>query len=244
MHAPQRVADVFGQLVDVTAGRGEDGSNALASHTVSVFHPPVVLLLVSVENLLRNPVDVAERDRLEILEDVETPTRVQVRRRDLVEHEVQHFLVPQPVGAHHRICGNTSLRHPPRVLERFRRRHDVLDRNAMTNRGEDGVDVGRDGVLLQFEQLRILAELGDLGQQDLLDRLRDVVELAVEGSDDLRRACDDSTLVDASFWHETTVDHRAPKLLQIGLCRRTTTTLRKHLESWSSRDVDQNRPSE
>lgn len=111
----------------------------------------------------------------------------------------------------------------------------------MTNRGEDSFDVRRDGVRLQFEQLRILAELGDLGQKDFLDRLRDVVQLAVEGTDDLGCSCDDSTLVDAGFRHEMTVEHEAPTLLQIGRCRRRTTTLRKPRESWSSRDVDRNR---
>ena len=132
----------------------------------------------------------------------ETQPRLEIRGPNLVQHRVEYRLVPEAVGPYQRIDRRSSLRQSSRVFDSGGWQFDFFDRYRMTDSGKHGRHVRIDAVAEQLHQLGIAAELGNLGDQELVDRAGEHGHPLVEPADDLGRApTDDRGIGMASFRH-------------------------------------------
>ncbi|PQM49366.1 hypothetical protein C1Y40_00413 [Mycobacterium talmoniae] len=204
--ALQRVAQRGRHRVGVDVATGQQLPHLQDAHIVAVGQPPVPFVLIARHHLLGDLVDVFERDPLHQVVDGEPQCRVQLGGTDLVDDDAQRRPVAQPVRPRQRIDRHLALRQAAGVFQRGRRRLEVLDRDAMADRGEERLDAGGRGVGQQLQQLRITAQLGDLGDHQLLDVGGDVGELVVEPTDDRGRGLGNHRLVRSpGVRHEQTV---------------------------------------
>src|ERR1700687_1615869 len=134
MDPPQWLADRGGDGVDINVGCLEHLADAYRSHAVAMLEPPVALAFVADDDLLRYPVDVAERHRGYWLEAGEAQARIEAGVADSVQGEFQHRFVAEPVGPHERVHRHALLCEPACVLECRCRGGDIRDRDLIPQR--------------------------------------------------------------------------------------------------------------
>ncbi|SHW42697.1 Uncharacterised protein [Mycobacteroides abscessus subsp. abscessus] len=184
MGALQRIADGHRRGIDIDIATGQQLTNLCDAHTVSVLQPALPRLLVHLDDLLRDPVDVVERDRRHHVENVQAQSRIEFRGPDLLEHLFQYRLVAEPVRPHQDVCRDVALRQPACMLERGRRGMQQVDRDSVPGRGEERIDVRRDRIGQDLLELLFVAQLADIRHQQFRDRARDVGEPSVQSHAD------------------------------------------------------------
>ena len=93
MGPPERVTDRRGHGVDVDVSALEDLRDANAADAAAVLEPPVSLGLVNVDDVLRNPIDVAKGDRRHPIEDRKAKSWIEASLVDRVNHHCEERLV-------------------------------------------------------------------------------------------------------------------------------------------------------
>ena len=145
-----------------------------------MFEPPLTLAFVLDDHFLRYPVDIPERHRGDPLEHREAHPRIEPRGSDLVAGELEQQFMPESVGPNQRIHRYATLSHSAGVLQCRGRWFDLFDRDLVLQGVEDGIDVALDARTQQFDQPRIVAQLGDVARR------------AAAGSPAIRRPADRS----------------------------------------------------
>lgn len=185
MRSGQGVPHRMGRNDHVHVASIEDVSNGLCPQTSPVFVPLLAFNLISLQDLLGHPIDVAERHAGDVLEQRQFLLGRQIRASQSCDDEIQSVLVPKSVGAQQHVDGDLPLCHPPRVLDGSRRRFDVVDWDRVADDGIPGLHVRGDGVVQQISELLIGSEFGDLLDEKTMYGIRQPLDDLAQAPEDL-----------------------------------------------------------
>ena len=162
----------------------EQGTDPAGPHSGLGEQPAVTLVLVLGENLLGDPVDIAGAEPYHAAGRGHDRCYLPALPVQLVEPPLQEPLVADPVGADQRPGGHAALSQPPGVLDRRRRRFEILERHPVLENMDDGGDVLGDAGAEHADDGGIPPQRLDHGGEVLGHILGDLTETAAQAGRD------------------------------------------------------------
>ena len=142
--------------------------------------PAVAFVFVDGEDLFGDPVDVPGAELHHAACRGHDKRYLPALPAQLIETPLQESLVADPVGADQRTGGHATLGQPAGVLDRRRRRFDIIDRHSVLEDMTYRCDVLRDAGAEDAEDRGIPPQLLDLGREVLGHILGDLGQTTAE----------------------------------------------------------------
>ena len=142
--------------------------------------PAVAFVFVDGEDLFGDPVDVPGAELHHAACRGHDKRYLPALPRQLIQTPLQESLVADPVGADQRTGGHATLGQPPSILDRRRRRFDIIDRHPVFEDMKYRCDVLRDARAEDAEDGSIRPQLLDRGGQVLGHILGDLGQTTAE----------------------------------------------------------------